>query len=89
MFTAADLRKELQVKRDIPELDEWIKSDLKNLFIQYGRNQVTIQYSSISRKEWNHTAFLNGLTARGFGVSRTSDQREGDFYTITIPVENN
>ena len=91
MFTAADMRKAINKKLELPDLDEWIENDLKEIFLQRTWcNQVIISASIISRKDWEHDSFYKCMIARGFGVSFTSEQRDGDFYTITLPqAENN
>lgn len=86
MFTASDMLKAINESIVLDNLDQWIENDLKSSFLQWThRKQVTVSSSLITKNLWEHDSFMQAMRIRGFGISYTPDQRDGDYYTITIP----
>lgn len=86
MFTAKDMHNKLKMLDDCQGLDKWVETTLYNKFIQYGHPAI-IDTSEITKQGWNNSGFTLEMRKRGFSLEYKSDQRDGDFYTITYPPQ--
>lgn len=86
MFTAKDMYLKLKSRNVCNGLDEWIEDNLYQKFIQYG-NVAVVRTSDVGSRGWTKEGFINEMNDRGFYVEYKSDQRDGDFYTITYPPQ--
>lgn len=85
MFTAKDVAKFVKESDECSNIDFWIEN---SLVAQFTVNPQAYVASSILRvNKWTSKGFTKAMEERGFHVVFQSDQRDGDFYTITYPPQ--
>lgn len=87
MFTASDMENKLKQSQVCHGIDAWIENDLFNKFESRSKSSAYINVSVIGNMGWKREAFTNEMNLRGFIVDFTTDQRDGDFYTISFPPQ--
>lgn len=86
MFTAKDMHNKLKSLEECSGIDEWVEDVLYKEFIRFG-SYATISIATIGRNGWNKNGFTLEMRKRGFSLEYKSDQRDGDYYTITYPPQ--
>lgn len=87
MFTAKDLHNKIQESNECPQIDFWIENTLVDRFKSNPHN-VTVAVSVLKVNNWTKTGFELSMNERGFHVKLVSDQRDGDYYSITYPPQS-
>ena len=86
MFTAKYMDSKIKQTNECPAIDFWIENSLVNQFINNPQN-VTVSVNVLKVNNWTRIGFMSAMVQRGFHVKCTTDQRDGDFYTITYPPQ--
>ena len=86
MFTAKDVDKIIRERNECNGLDVWIENHLVKQFINTP-GKATVATNVVKSNGWTNMGFVESMSLRGFSVVVTSDQRDGDFYTITYPPQ--
>ena len=86
MFTAKDLHEQINKSNECPAIDFWIENTLVSKF-KANPNNVTISSEILRVNDWTRTGFIQAMSERGFSVRYHSDQRDGDYYSITYPPQ--
>ncbi|MCY1448080.1 hypothetical protein D9M71_647270 [compost metagenome] len=85
MFTAKDMANLINETNECANIDCWIENSLS---AQFTANPKAFVATSILRvNKWTQKGFTDAMNKRGFSVEYVSDQRDGDFYTITYPPQ--
>jgi hypothetical protein len=85
MFTAKDVAKLVKESEECPNIDFWIENSLVAQFM--ARPTATVATSILRVNKWSQKGFTKAMQERGFSVDYVSDQRDGDYYTITYPSQ--
>lgn len=85
MFTAKDMANLINEANECANIDYWIEHSLS---AQFTANPKAFVATSILRvNKWTQKGFTDAMNKRGFSVKYVSDQRDGDFYTVTYPPQ--
>lgn len=87
MFTAKDLHERIKQANECPTIDFWIENTLVDKF-KANPNNVTLSSDVLRVNKWTRVGFIQAMSERGFAVRYTSDQRDGDYYTVTYPPQS-
>lgn len=87
MFTAKDIDRIIRKSNECENLDIWIENHLVKQFLQ-NPDQASVAANVLKINDWTKQGFMDSISARGFSVTFVSDQRDGDFYTITYPPQS-
>jgi hypothetical protein len=86
MFTAKDLHNKIKEANECPAIDFWIENTLVGKF-KTSPNNVTVDTGLLRVNSWTRLGFESAMSERGFSVQYVSDQRDGDYYTVTYPPQ--
>lgn len=86
MFTAAKVIARIEESDNIDGLDKWIENYLCKKFVESDGNTVYIPPSQTKQQGWKNKAFKRAMEERGFNIALYSDQRDGDYYMISLPT---
>jgi len=85
MFTAKDVAKLVKENDECPNLDYFIENSLVKQFM--ASPKATVSAAILRVNNWTSKGFMFAMVQRGFNVAFVTDQRDGDFYTITYPPQ--
>lgn len=87
MFTAAKVIERIEESDNIDGLDKWIENYLCKKFVENDGKSLSLQPSQTKQQGWKRNAFMNAMKERGFIIQFYSDQRDGEYYVISLPVQ--
>lgn len=85
MFTAKDVAKLVKESDECPNIDYWIENSLVAQFMASPKAFVATSILRVNK--WTGKGFNKAMEERGFHVAFQSDQRDGDYYSITYPPQ--
>lgn len=85
MYTAKDMKKDLENVKLCEGLDEWLQTDLLNKMAIKGKEAV-VPSRELHAKGWDFKAFVREMTRRDFNVRYECDDRpcSEPYYIISV-----
>lgn len=86
MFTAKDIHILVKQSKKCDNIDYWIEYSLAEQFVK-SPYKAFVAATILRINNWTQDGFIESMSERGFSVTFVTDQRDGDFYTITYPPQ--